>query len=151
GAHVGVETAINKEMNLAATQSIVEQAKAEVSNVVALAYGTRDRFGPDYLIPRPFDPRLITTVAPAVAAAAMASGVATRPLGDLKAYRDRLARFVYHSGTVMQPVFAAATERACRIVYAEGEDERVLRAAQIAVDERLARPLLIGDRAVVAE
>src|SRR5207248_6764622 len=116
-----------------------------------LAYGTRDRFGPDYLIPRPFDPRLITTVAPAVAEAAMQSGVATRPLTDVKAYRDRLARFVYHSGTVMQPVFAAATERLCRIVYAEGEDERVLRAAQIALDERLARPVLIGDPAIITE
>src|SRR5207302_931639 len=101
-------TAINEPMKLAATQAIAELAQAESSDIVALAYGTRDRFGPDYLIPRPFDPRLITSVAPAVAAAAMASGVATRPLLDLRAYRDRLARFVYHSGTVMQPVFAAA-------------------------------------------
>ena len=137
-------SAINEPMKLAATHAIAALAEAEGSELVTLAYGTRDRFGPDYLIPRPFDPRLITTVAPAVAEAAMQSGVATRPLPDLKAYRDRLARFVYHSGTVMQPVFAAATERLCRIVYAEGEDERVLRAAQVAVDERLARPVLIA-------
>lgn len=144
-------TAINEPMKLAATHAIAALAEAEGSELVTLAYGTRDRFGPDYLIPRPFDPRLITTVAPAVAEAAMHSGVATRPLPDLKAYRDRLARFVYHSGTVMQPVFAAATERLCRIAYAEGEDERVLRAAQVAVDERLARPVLIGRPAQISE
>jgi malate dehydrogenase (oxaloacetate-decarboxylating)(NADP+) len=144
-------TAINEPMKLAATRAIAALAEAEGSEVVTLAYGTRDRFGPDYLIPRPFDPRLITSVAPAVAEAAMASGVATRPLTDLNAYRARLARFVYHSGTVMQPVFAAATERLCRIVFAEGEDERVLRAAQVAVDERLARPVLIGRPTAIAE
>jgi malate dehydrogenase (oxaloacetate-decarboxylating)(NADP+) len=144
-------TAINEPMKLAATRAIAALAEAEGSELVTLAYGTRDRFGPDYLIPRPFDPRLITTVAPAVAEAAMASGVAARPLADLKAYRDRLARFVYHSGTVMQPVFAAATERLCRIVFAEGEDERVLRAAQVAVDERLARPVLIGRPATIID
>jgi malate dehydrogenase (oxaloacetate-decarboxylating)(NADP+) len=144
-------TAIDDAMKLAATRAIAELALTEVPDVVALAYGTKDRFGPDYLIPRPFDPRLITTVAPAVAAAAMASGLATRPIADLKAYRDRLARFVYHSGTVMQPVFAAAaTGPLRRIVYAEGEDERVLRAAQIAVDEKLARPLLIGRPEIIA-
>jgi malate dehydrogenase (oxaloacetate-decarboxylating)(NADP+) len=146
-------TAINEKMKLAATHALAELAQAEGSDVVALAYGTRDRFGPDYLIPRPFDPRLITTIAPAVAAAAIESGVATRPIADLKDYRDRLARFAYHSGTVMQPVFAAAaaSERECRIAFAEGEDERVLRAAQIAVDENLARPLLIGDPGAIAE
>jgi malate dehydrogenase (oxaloacetate-decarboxylating)(NADP+) len=144
-------TAINEPMKLAATHAIAALAEAEGSEEVAIAYGTRDRFGPDYLIPRPFDPRLITTVAPAVAEAAMASGVATRPLADLDGYRNRLARFVYHSGTVMQPVFAAAAERHCRIVFAEGEDERALRAAQIAVDERLARPVLIGRAAEIAE
>jgi|HubBroStandDraft_4_1064222.scaffolds.fasta_scaffold02275_3 malate dehydrogenase (oxaloacetate-decarboxylating)(NADP+) len=144
-------TAINEPMKLAATRAIAALAQAEGSELVTLAYGTRDRFGPDYLIPRPFDPRLITTVTPAVAEAAMASGVATRPLADLKAYRDRLARFVYHSGTVMQPVFAAATQRLCRIVFAEGEDERVLRAAQVAVDERLAHPVLIGRPAAIEE
>jgi malate dehydrogenase (oxaloacetate-decarboxylating)(NADP+) len=144
-------TAINEPMKLAATHAIAALAEAEGSELVTLAYGTRDRFGPDYLIPRPFDPRLITTVAPAVAEAAMQSGVATRPLADVKAYRDRLARFVYHSGTVMQPVFAAAQERLCRIVYAEGEDERVLRAAQVAVDERLAHPVLIGQPGKISE
>ena len=145
-------TAIDERMKLAATRALAELAQTEVPDVVALAYGTKDRFGPDYLIPRPFDPRLITTVAPAVAAAAMASGLATRPIADLKAYRDRLARFVYHSGTVMQPVFAAAAAgESRRIVYAEGEDERVLRAAQIAVDEKLAQPLLIGRPEAIAE
>jgi malate dehydrogenase (oxaloacetate-decarboxylating)(NADP+) len=145
-------TAINEPMKLAATRAIAALAQAEVPEVVALAYGTRDRFGPDYLIPRPFDPRLITTVAPAVAEAAIASGVASRPLTDLKGYRNRLARFVYHSGTIMQPVFAAAASKdACRIVFAEGEDERVLRAAQIAVDEKLARPVLVGERAVISK
>jgi malate dehydrogenase (oxaloacetate-decarboxylating)(NADP+) len=144
-------TAINEPMKLAATRAIAALAEAESSEVVTMAYGTRDRFGPDYLIPRPFDPRLITTVAPAVAKAAMASGIATRPIADLKRYRDQLARFVFHSGTVMQPVFAAATERSCRIAYAEGEDERVLRAAQIVIDERLGRPVLIGDAEKIAE
>jgi malate dehydrogenase (oxaloacetate-decarboxylating)(NADP+) len=145
-------TGINEAMKLAATWAIAQLARAEASDVVAAAYGVQDRFGPDYLIPRPFDPRLITTVAPAVAEAAAASGVATRPLPDMRAYRDRLAGFVYRSGTVMQPVFAAAAAgSAARIVYAEGEDERVLRAAQVVVDERLARPLLLGRRQVIAE
>ena len=144
-------TAINEPMKLAATRAIAALAQAEGSEEVVIAYGTRDRFGPDYLIPRPFDPRLITTVAPAVAEAAMQSGVATRPIADLNAYRARLAHFVYHSGTVMQPVFAAAKQRLCRIVCAEGEDERVLRAVQVAVDERLARPLLIGRAELIAD
>ncbi len=140
-------TTINEEMKLAATRAIADLARAEQSDVVAQAYGVQDRFGPEHLIPRPFDPRLITWVAPAVAEAAMRSGVATRPLDDLRAYRERLGGFVYRSGTVMQPVFAAAAEAPqgpARIAYAEGEDDRVLRAAQVAVDERLARPLLIG-------
>jgi malate dehydrogenase (oxaloacetate-decarboxylating)(NADP+) len=137
-------TTINEEMKLAATKAIAELAMAEPSDVVAMAYGVQDRFGPDYLIPRPFDPRLITTVAPAVAEAAIRSGVATRPLGDLKSYRDQLSAFVYRSGTVMQPIFAKATEKEKRIVFAEGEDERVLRAVQIVVDERIARPILVG-------
>jgi len=138
-------TAINEEMKLAATQAIAALAQAEASDIVAMAYGIKDRFGPDYLIPRPFDPRLITNVAPAVAEAAMRSGVASRPLADLRGYRRRLARFVYHSGTVMQPIFAAAAANPMRqIVYAEGEDERVLRAVQVVVDENLARPLLLG-------
>ncbi len=139
-------TTINEEMKLACVRAIAELARADVSDVVAAAYGKQDiKFGPEYLIPPPFDPRLITTVAPAVAAAAMESGVATRPLADLKAYRASLQRYVYTSGTVMQPVFAAAAEQATRkIVYAEGEDDRVLRAAQVAVDEKLARPVLVG-------
>ena len=120
--------------------------------MVAAAYGRQDiRFGPEYLIPPPFDPRLITTVAPAVAEAAMRSGVATRPIADLKAYRHSLERYVYTSGTVMQPVFQAAADGPTRrIVYAEGEDDRVLRAAQVAVDERLARPVLVGRPEVIA-
>jgi malate dehydrogenase (oxaloacetate-decarboxylating)(NADP+) len=144
-------TTINEEMKLAATRAIAELARADVSDVVAAAYGRQDiRFGPEYLIPPPFDPRLITTVAPAVAQAAMESGVATRPLPDLKAYRAGLQRYVYTSGTVMQPVFQAASDQATRrIVYAEGEDDRVLRAAQVAVDERLARPVLIGRPEVI--
>src|SRR5688500_11428857 len=137
-------TTINEEMKLACVRAIAGLARADVSDVVAAAYGRQDiRFGPDYLIPAPFDPRVITTVAPAVAEAAMTSGVATRPIGDLKAYRAQLQRYVYTSGAVMQPVFAAAADQATkRIVYAEGEDDRVLRAAQVAVDERLARPVL---------
>ncbi|MDQ4061725.1 MAG: phosphate acyltransferase, partial [Pseudomonadota bacterium] len=143
-------TTINEEMKLAAVRALASLAQAEPSDVVAMAYGKHDlRFGPDYLIPLPFDPRLITTVAPAVAEAAMKSGVATRPLADLRAYRDQLQGFIYRSGTIMQPVYAAAAQAAAaeaakRIVYAEGEDERVLRAVQVAVEERLARPILIG-------
>src|SRR6202043_1258698 len=109
-------------------------------------------FGPDYLIPKPFDPRLIVKIAPAVARAAMESGVATRPIADLEAYGQRLLQFVYHSGTLMHPIFAAAravpAERS-RIVYAEGEGERMLRAAQIIVDEKLATPILVGRPAVI--
>jgi malate dehydrogenase (oxaloacetate-decarboxylating)(NADP+) len=137
---------INEEMKLACVRALAELARAEQSDVVAAAYGRREiQFGPDYLIPLPFDPRLITTVAPAVAEAAMRSGVATRPLADLAAYRRELEGFVYTSGTVMQPVFAAAVAaRTRRIAYAEGEDDRVLRAAQVVVDERLARPILVG-------
>src|SRR5207342_1392161 len=107
-------------------------------------------FGPDYLIPRAFDPRLIIRMAPAVAQAAMESGVATRPIMDFDAYRDRLNRFVYQSGTTMEPVFAAAKQAPKRVVYAEGEDERVLRAAQVAVDEGIARPLLVGRADIMA-
>ncbi|MEK0081802.1 NADP-dependent malic enzyme [Benzoatithermus flavus] len=140
-------TTINEDMKLACVRAIAELARADVSDVVAAAYGKHDiRFGPEYLIPRPFDPRLITTVAPAVAEAAMRSGVATRPIQDLKAYRHQLERYVYTSGTIMQPVFAAAaeTEVRRRIAYAEGEDSRTLRAVQVVVDEGLARPVLIG-------
>ncbi len=144
-------TTINEEMKVACVKAIAELARAEASDVVTMAYGTQDRFGPEFLIPRPFDPRLITTVAPAVAEAAMASGVATRPIADVRAYRDSLQGFVYRSGTTMQPVYAAAatSEATKRILYAEGEDERVLRAAQIIVDERLARPVLVGRPEVI--
>jgi len=138
-------TTINREMELAAVRAIAELAQAEQSDIVALAYGEQEvAFGPEYLIPRPFDPRLIAKIAPAVAKAAMDSGVATRPIGDLDAYRDRLNQFVYHSGFVMKPVFTAAKQALRRIVYAEGEEERILRAAQVVVDESLARPTLIG-------
>src|SRR5689334_16983998 len=139
-------TTINEEMKLAAVRAIAELAQAEQSDVVSAAYGTQDlRFGPDFLIPRPFDPRLILTVAPAVAQAAIDSGVAERPFADVETYRRSLQRFVYTSGTVMQPVFAAAAEAGtARIVYAEGEDDRVLRAAQVVVDERLGKPILVG-------
>jgi malate dehydrogenase (oxaloacetate-decarboxylating)(NADP+) len=145
-------TTINEAMKLACVRAIAELARADVSDVVAAAYGRQDiKFGPEYLIPPPFDPRLITTVVPAVAEAAMKSGVATRPLADLKAYRQSLERYVYTSGTVMQPVFQAASEQATRrIAYAEGEDDRVLRAAQVAVDERLARPVLVGQPEAIA-
>ncbi len=139
-------TAISEEMKLAAVRAIAELAQAEQSDMVSAAYGTQDlRFGPDYLIPRPFDPRLILRVAPAVAQAAIDSGVATRPFADIERYRRSLQSFVYTSGTVMQPVFAAAAEGdPRRIVYAEGEDDRVLRAVQVVVDERLGKPILVG-------
>ena len=148
---VGAST-INEEMKLAAVRAIAELARAEQSDVVSAAYGTQDlRFGPDFLIPRPFDPRLVTTIAPAVAQAAIDSGVAARPFADIEAYRRSLQRFVYTSGTVMQPVFAAATEaKRKRIVFATGEDDRVLRAAQVVVDEGLAAPILVGRPDVIA-
>ncbi|MBM3554854.1 MAG: NADP-dependent malic enzyme, partial [Alphaproteobacteria bacterium] len=144
-------TAINEAMKLAAARAVADLAMAEASDVVATAYGSDQdlAFGPNYLIPRPFDPRLITSIAPAVAKAAMESGVATRPIADFDAYRQRLTQFVYRSGQIMRPLFDAVRGRGKRIAYAEGEDERVLRAAQIVVDERMARPLLIGRRAVV--
>ena len=145
-------TSINTEMELAAARAIAELAQAETSEQVALAYGIESiSFGPEYIIPRPFDPRLIARVAPAVAKAAMDSGVATRPIADLDAYRDSLTQFVYHSGLLMKSLFTAAKAAPRRIVYAEGEDERVLRATQIVVDERLARPILIGRPQVVEQ
>ncbi|WP_232629286.1 NADP-dependent malic enzyme [Methylobacterium sp. Leaf118] len=142
---VGAST-INEAMKLAAVHAIAELAQAEPSDVVAAAYGTQDiHFGPDYLIPRPFDPRLILKVAPAVAQAAIDSGVASRPFADVESYRRSLQRYVYTSGTVMQPIFAAAAgAETKRIVYAEGESDIVLRAAQVVVDEGLARPVLVG-------
>jgi len=145
-------TTINGEMELAAVRAIAELAQAETSEQVALAYGIETiSFGPEYIIPRPFDPRLIARVAPAVAKAAMDSGVATRPLASLEAYRESLSRFVYQSGVIMQPLFTAAKKQPRRVVYAEGEDERVLRAAQIVVDEGLARPTLIGRPQVIEQ
>ena len=143
-------TKINEEMKLACVHAIAELAQAEQSDVVAMAYEGEDlSFGPDYIIPKPFDPRLITRIAPAVAKAAMESGVATRPIADLDAYREQLTNFVYQSGFIMKPVFAAAKKSPKRVIYAEGEDERVLRAAQVVVDEKLARPILIGRPEVV--
>ena len=138
-------TTINEEMKLAAVRALAALAKAEPSELVALAYGeATPPFGPDYLIPRACDPRLITTMAPAVARAAMDSGVATRPIPDFKAYHEQLTHFIYQSGTSMEPVFVMARRDPKRVAYAEGEDERVLRAAQVAVDEGIARPVLIG-------
>jgi malate dehydrogenase (oxaloacetate-decarboxylating)(NADP+) len=144
-------TTINEEMKVAAVKAIAELARAEASDIVASAYGGQSlAFGRDYLIPRPFDPRLIERVAPAVAKAAMDSGVATRPLPSLDAYRERMARFVYHSGNSMKPVFEAARLQPKRVIYAEGEEERVLRAVQVAVDEGLAHPVLLGRADVIA-
>ncbi len=143
-------SAITEPMKLAALKAIAALARAEQSDIATRAYGGEpQRFGPDYIIPRPFDPRLILRVAPAVARAAMDSGVATRPITDLDAYQQSLARFVFHSGVVMRPVFGAARHRPARIAYAEGEDERVLHAAQIAIEERLAKPVLVGRDAVI--
>src|SRR6476469_5863817 len=123
-----------------------------MSDVVAVAYmGQRVCIGLDYLIPTPFDPRLIERVAPAVAKAAMDSGVATRPISDLEIYRQRMARFMYQSGASMEPVFAAAKIAQKRVAFAEGEDDRVLRAAQVIVDEGLARPVLVGREDVIGE
>ena len=143
-------TTINEPMKLAAVHAIAELAHAEQSDVVAQAYGSNQTcFGPEYLIPRPFDPRLIVKIAPAVARAAMESGVATVPITDFAAYTQKLDEFVYHSGFIMKPVFTAAKQSPRRIVFAEGEDERVLRATQIMVDEGLARPILVGRPAVL--
>ena len=145
-------TTINEAMKLAAVRAIAELAHVEIPEVVAQAYGAVGlRFGRDYLIPKPFDPRLIEVVAPAVAQAAMDSGVATRPIADMPAYRQRMSQFVYQSGSSMQPLFAAAKRSPKRVVFAEGEDERVLRAAQVVVDEGLARPLLLGRPDIIAQ
>ncbi len=146
-------TTINDEMEIAAVRAIAELAQAEQSEVVAAAYaGANLSFGPEYLIPKPFDPRLMMKIAPAVAEAAMASGVASRPIQDLEAYREKLQSFVYASGTTMKPIFNVAKRAtAKRVAYAEGEEERVLRAVQVVVDEGLARPTLIGRPGVIAE
>jgi malate dehydrogenase (oxaloacetate-decarboxylating)(NADP+) len=150
-------TSITMAMETAAVRALAGLAREEQSDIVASAYGVADvSFGPEYLIPKPFDPRLITRIAPAVAQAAMASGVATRPIDDIHAYRDQLQQFVYHSGTFMKPIFAIAKNAHAgggnsRIVFAEGEEERVLRAVQVVIDEQLARPILIGRPAVIAK
>ncbi len=144
-------TSITEAMKIACVREIADLAKAEISAEVASAYAGRElRFGPDYLIPTPFDSRLILRIAPAVAKAAEASGVATRPIADMEAYRQSLGRFVTHTGMFMRPVFSAARAAPKRIAYAEGEDERVLRAVQIALDEKLVQPILIGRPAVIA-
>ena len=139
-------TTITREMEIAAVGAVADLARAEQSEIVSAAYGSSGlSFGPEYLIPKPFDPRLIVRIAPAVARAAMDSGVATRPIKDFDAYRAQLEQFVYHSGNFMKPIFSAARAGARRrVVFAEGEDERVLRAAQVIIDEKLARPVLVG-------
>jgi malate dehydrogenase (oxaloacetate-decarboxylating)(NADP+) len=146
-------TTITDEMEIASVHAIADLAQAEQNEVVAAAYaGEKLAFGPEYLIPKPFDPRLMMKIAPAVAQAAADSGVAQRPIADMEAYRERLQSFVYASGTVMKPIYAAAKSAAKkRVAYAEGEDERVLRACQIVVDEGLARPTLIGRPAIIAK
>jgi malate dehydrogenase (oxaloacetate-decarboxylating)(NADP+) len=144
---------ITREMEIAVVHAIADLAHAEQSDIVATTYGIANlAFGPEYLIPMPFDPRLLTKIAPAVAKAAADSGVATRPIKDLEAYADSLQQFVYRSGTFMKPVFAVAKKAPAemkRIVYAEGEEERILRAVQVVVDEKLARPILVGRPAVL--
>ena len=148
-------TTITREMEIAAVRAIAELAQAEQSDVVAATYGdTNLSFGADYLIPKPFDPRLMMKIAPAVAIAAAKSGVALRPIQDIAAYTDKLQQFVYHSGSFMKPVFAIAKKTPAakkRIVFAEGEEERVLRAVQVVLDEGLAKPTLIGRPAVLEQ
>ena len=144
-------TAINEAMKIACVHALADLARQESSDIVAQAYGGESAgFGPDYLIPRPFDPRLIVELAPAVARAAMDSGVATRAIDDFDAYEQRLSQFVFRSGLLMKPIFQQARQDRRRLVYAEGEDERVLRAAQMVVDERIGEPILIGRPDVVA-
>lgn len=146
-------TTITDEMEIATVHAIAELAQAEQSEVVAAAYvGANLSFGPEYLIPKPFDPRLMIKIAPAVAQAAAESGVAQRPIADMDAYRDKLQTFVYASGTTMRPIFALAKRAENkRVAYAEGEEERVLRAVQVVVDEGLARPTLIGRPEIIAQ
>ncbi|MCR9072136.1 MAG: NADP-dependent malic enzyme [Alphaproteobacteria bacterium] len=143
-------TTINEEMKIAAVTAIADLAMQEASDIVATAYSGQElSFGPEYLIPKPFDPRLIMEIAPRVAQAAMDSGVAMRPIEDFDAYRQKLSQFVYRSGQVMRPVFAKAREEPKKVVYAEGEEERVLRAVQSILDEKLAKPILIGRPEVI--
>jgi len=145
-------TTINEAMKRAAVYAIAELAEAEQSDAVAAVYGEESlTFGAEYLIPKPFDPRLITKIAPAVAQAAMDSGVAARPIADMAAYYEQLSNFIYHSGLLMKPVFDVAKKNPKRLVYAEGEDERVLHAVQVVVDEGLAQPILVGRPAVIEQ
>ena len=145
-------TTINEPMKVAAVEAIAALARAETSDVVAAAYGGHaPGFGAEYIIPKPFDPRLILSIAPAVARAAMESGVARRPIEDFDAYENELEKFVYRSGQLMRPVFEVARQSPARVVYAEAEEERVLRAVQTVVDEGLAHPTLIGRRDVIVE
>ena len=145
-------TAVTDEMKLAAVKALAELARAEQSDIVANAYAEQvGGFGPDYIIPRPFDPRLLVKVAPAVAKAAMESGVATRPISDWDAYHAQLNNIVWHSGMMMRPVFTEARKAPKRIIFAEGESERMLRAAQTVIDEGVAWPILIGRPAVVMQ
>jgi malate dehydrogenase (oxaloacetate-decarboxylating)(NADP+) len=138
-------TAITEEMKLACVSAIASLAEAEANDAVAAAYaGEELRFGPDYIIPKPFDPRLMAAIAPAVAAAAEASGVAARPIADMQAYREQLAEMIYHTGFFMKPLFAKAKANPRRVAYADGSEQRVLRAVQTVVDEGLAKPVLIG-------
>ena len=144
-------TAINDDMKMACVKALAELAHAESDERVAEAYGGQDlKFGPDYIIPKPFDPRLLVELAPAVARAAMASGIASRPIDDFEAYRQKLLDFVFRSGTVMKPLFDQAKRNPRRVVYAEGESRRVLRAVQNALDEGIVRPILIGRRRVIS-
>src|SRR5204863_2923042 len=143
-------TAINEEMKHAAASAIAALAREAPSDVVARAYeGEMPGFGQGFLIPNPFDPRLILRIAPAVAKAAMDSGVATRPITDFEQYHERLIRFVFRSGLIMKPMFALAKAAPKRVIYAEGENERILRAAQVLAEEGLARPILVGRPAVI--
>ncbi|HEX6721170.1 MAG TPA: phosphate acyltransferase, partial [Burkholderiaceae bacterium] len=146
-------TTITDSMEVAAVYALADLAQAEQSDVVAAAYaGSTLSFGPDYLIPKPFDPRLMMRVAPAVAKAAQEAGVALRPIADMDAYRDKLQTFVYASGTMMKPIFTLAKQAARkRVVFCEGEEERVLRAVQVVVDENLARPTLVGRPPVIVQ
>ncbi len=148
-------TTITREMEIAVVHAIAELAQAEQSDVVATAYGIANlSFGPEYLIPKPFDPRLMIKIAPAVAKAAQDGGIATRPIQDMQAYSDKLQQFVYHSGTFMKPIFQIAKKTPAerkRIVFAEGEEERILRAVQVVVDEKLACPILVGRPQILAQ
>jgi malate dehydrogenase (oxaloacetate-decarboxylating)(NADP+) len=148
-------TTITRSMEIATVHAVAELAQAEQSDVVATTYGvTNLSFGPDYLIPKPFDPRLMLKIAPAVAIAAEQAGVAARPIKDMAVYMERLQQFVYHSGTLMKPVFAIAKKappEKKRIVFAEGEEERVLRAVQVVIDEDLAKPILVGRPSVLEQ